>query len=224
MIKLIAFDWNGTLLSDTATLVKADNVALKAVGVKPISLTKFRQCFDMPIIKYYKNLGMSEEFYRKHLQKIEDIFHASYEKNSDHTRSRSGVREVLNWLEKNQIGKIIYSNHNVPNIHRKLVRLKLDKLIDVILANPIPGENPQLFVRHKQEKLIQYVKQQKLKPNEVVSVGDTEEEIEIGKQYGYHTVGITGGYNTAARLKKHKPDFLIHNMKELIGVVKKLNK
>ena len=69
-----------------------------------------------------------------------------------------------------------------------------------------------------------YIKQNKFKPNEVISVGDTEEEIEIGKKYGYHTVAITGGFNSTGRLKKHKPDFLIHNMKDLIGIIKKLNK
>lgn len=226
MIKLIAFDWNGTLLSDTATCVRAENKALLAVGVKPISITKFQQTFNIPINKYWANLGFSNAFIKKHLQTIEDVFHLNYEKNSNHTRTRSGAKPILAWLRQKQIARVIYSNHNVPNIHRQLVRLKIDPLIDEILANPARGNNsnsPQNFIRHKEQKLAYYIKQNKFKPQEVISVGDTVEEIEVGKQYGYHTVAITGGYNSTARLKKAKPDFLIHNMKDLIPIIKKLN-
>jgi phosphoglycolate phosphatase-like HAD superfamily hydrolase len=92
------------------------------------------------------------------------------------------------------------------------------------LARKNQSDQSHVFGRTKEQKLFGFVKQNKLKPREVVSVGDTEEEIQIGKQYGYHTVAITGGYNTTARLKKQKPDFLIHNMLELKKIVKQLNK
>ena len=78
--------------------------------------------------------------------------------------------------------------------------------------------------KDKGQRLFEFTKKHKYNPREVISVGDTDEEIEIGKRYGYHTVGITGGYNTTARLKAAKPDFLIHNMKDLIGIIRKLNR
>lgn len=223
MIRLVAFDWNGTLLSDTAITLRSENVALKAVGRKPITLLEFQKAFDIPITKYWKNLGMTESFFKKHLYTIEDVFHSIYEKNVNSARTRSGVKGILNFLKKSDIGRVIYSNHNVPNIHRQLVRLKIDNLIDHILANKKAGENAQVFVRHKEHLLNEYIKQKKIKPKEVVSVGDTVEEIEIGKAYGYHTVALSGGYNTTTRLKKHRPDFLVHNLAELKNIVRKLN-
>ena len=224
MVKLVAFDWTGTLLSDTATCVKAENAALKAVGVKPITILKFRQSFDIPVVKYWENLGFTEQFLKKHLNTIEDVFHLTYENNSNHTRTRSGVKEVLSFLNKQKVLSVIYSNHNVPNIHRQLVRLGINEQFDKILANQKAGENKQVFFRHKEFLLKEFVKKHKFKPHEVVSVGDTIEEIQIGKSFGYHTVAITGGYNTTARLKKQKPDFLIHNLAELSGIIKKLNR
>ena len=59
----------------------------------------------------------------------------------------------------------------------------------------------------KGRRLAEFISHKKLKPREIISVGDTEEEIEIGKHHGFHTVAITGGYNTIAKLKKHHPDF-----------------
>ena len=224
MIKLVAFDWNGTLLSDTAITLRSENVALKAVAQKPITLLQFQKAFDIPITKYWKNSGMTESFIKKHLQTIEDVFHSIYEKNVNAARTRSGVKGVLKFLHEAKILTVIYSNHNIPNIHRQLVRLNILNRFDKILANEKAGEAPQVFARHKEHLLKEYVKQNRIKPHEVISVGDTEEEIQIGKTYGYHTVAITGGYNTKARLANHHPDFLIHNLAELKRIIQKLNK
>jgi len=224
MIKLVAFDWNGTLLSDTNAALIAENMVMKSSGTKPITLLKFQQSFDIPIIKFWLAVGLTEKELKKNIVSIEDTFHNNYEKLVNSARTRSGTKEVLEWLHQKHILRIIYSNHNLPNIHRQLTRLKINHFIDTVLARKNQSDQSHVFGRTKEQKLFGFVKQNKLKPREVVSVGDTEEEIQIGKQYGYHTVAITGGYNTTARLKKQKPDFLIHNMLELKKIVKQLNK
>jgi len=223
MIKLVAFDWNGTLLSDTNAALIAENSVLKSVGAKTITLLKFQQTFDIPVIKFWRAIGLTEKRLKKNIVSIEDTFHNNYEKLVNQARTRSGTKEVLQWLRQKHILRIIYSNHNLPNIHRQLARLKISHYLDAVLARKDQHDQSHVFDRSKQQKLFAFVKQHKLKPREVISVGDTEEEIQIGKQYGYRTVGLTGGYNTAARLKNQKPDFLIHNMKDLIKIIKKLN-
>jgi phosphoglycolate phosphatase len=223
MIKLIAFDWNGTLLSDTQITLKAENKALKAINVKPISLKKFQDTFDIPITRYWNNIGFSKEFVKANLDVIENTFHSEYKKYAVRARTRAGVREILNWLKSQNINASIYSNHDIPDIKKQLTRLKIEKFITTILANP-GDERLQIFNRHKDQKLNNYRKRQNIKPLEVISIGDTCEEIEIGKEYGYHTVALTSGFNSTARLKAAKPDFLIHNMVELKKIVKQLNK
>lgn len=222
MIKLIAFDWNGTLLSDTNTCLKAENKAFSLVSFPQISLLKFKKHFDIPITKFWQALGLNENFFRKNFFIINKEFHKTYEQLANHTRTRSNVKNILQYLEKEKIASVIYSNHNYPNIKRQLIRLKIDKYIKQILARQ-PNDHSQIFKRYKAEMLHEYLLSKKIKPRQVISVGDTEEEIQIGKEYGYHTVAITGGYNTEARLKKLKPDFLIHNMLELKKIITKLN-
>lgn len=222
MIKLVAFDWNGTLFADTNTMVKADNLVLKAFSLKQITLQKYRETFDIPVIKYWKAIGITDSFLNKHMHAMEDLFKLYYEPLADKTRTRAGARQVLKWLKSKKIRAIIYSNHTTPDIHKQLARLRIDKYITKILARTL-DDNPPIHKRTKDQRLLGYVKQHKFRPGEVVSVGDTEEEIEIGKKFGFHTVAITGGYNTTARLRKHKPNFLIHNMLELINIIKSLN-
>ncbi len=223
MIKLVAFDWNGTLLSDTQITLKAENISLKAIGVKPISLKKFQKTFDIPVTRYWDNLGFSKSFVKTHIDAIENTFHSQYKILAARARTRSGVRETLEWLVAKNIARVIFSNHDIPDIKRHLARLKIEKCITDVLANPGDGRL-QIFNRHKGQKLENYRKQNNFKSKEILCVGDMCEEIEIGKEYGYHTVAITGGFNSTARLKAAKSDFLIHNLKDLIGIIKKLNK
>ncbi|MBL8029810.1 MAG: HAD family hydrolase [Candidatus Doudnabacteria bacterium] len=223
MIKLVAFDWNGTLLSDSLTATNADNKVLTEFGLKPITLQKFRECFDMPIQKYWVSLGFDEKFFLANSKTIHWNFNKYYEPMADKCRTRAGARELLKYLKQEKIGAVIYSNHIIPAIEKQLKRLKLNNYFEQILARPSEHDFSHMHNRSKEQKLVDYIKKHKLKPEEVLSVGDTEEEIEIGKQHGFYTAAITGGYNTAARLKKHKPDFLIHTLRSLVTTVKNIN-
>ena len=73
------------------------------------------------------------------------------------------------------------------------------------------------------EKLKEYIRQNNFKHHEIISIGDTSEEIEIAHSLGLYSVAVSGGENTTVRLKKHRPDFLINNMLELKKIIKKLN-
>lgn len=218
-IKLIAFDWNGTLLADTQVNLRASNFNFKKFGLKQISLTRFQKTFHIPVSR----------FWLEHKGKTEDLdaqsknFHRLYETHANKTRTRAGSKPLLSWLKKYGIKRMIYSNHIAPDIIKQLMRLNIFEYFDEVLARSVEDGHTQVHFRNKEQKLLDYIKRNNLKPKEILTVGDTEEEIEIGKKYGYHTVAITGGYNSTARLKKHKPDFLIHNMKDLIPIIKKLN-
>ncbi len=223
-IKLVAFDWNGTLLADTFSSELIDNKILKHYGLPPITIKKFRETFDVPVSKYWKALGVNERLLKQDSKNFFKMWPKLYEPVADKCRTRSGVRETLKYLDSKKISCVIYSNHTVPDIQRQLNRLKLSDLISQTLARKDAEDRSHNHYRSKDQKLASYVKKHKFKPHEVISIGDTEEEIEIAKKLGYYSVALTGGYNSTPRLKKHHPDFLIHNMKELMSIIKKLNK
>jgi predicted ABC-type ATPase len=41
------------------------------VGLKPVTMLKFRQHFDIPITKFWKDLGLNEHFFKKNFFAIE---------------------------------------------------------------------------------------------------------------------------------------------------------
>ncbi len=222
MIKLVAFDWNGTLIADTKLAVAGDNYAVKPYLRRKITLKLLQAHFQIPIIHYLMALGMDRQAYLNHSIEINGRFNKHYEARVSNCRTRAGVRVCLQYLAENNIKTVIYSNHVTNYIIKQLKRLKIEKYFDVVLARE-DDDHSHLHSRGKAEKLKNFIKRHKLKPNEIISVGDSEEEIEIGKDGGYHTVAITGGYNSTSRLRKTHPDFLISNMLELKKIIKKLN-
>lgn len=48
MIKLVIFDWNGTILSDAAANLEAENRVLSLFNIEPITIKQYRERFEVP--------------------------------------------------------------------------------------------------------------------------------------------------------------------------------
>ena len=59
MIKLVVFDWNGTLFADAQAAVHGANARLTFLGLEPITLKQYREAFEIPASKNYINLSIN---------------------------------------------------------------------------------------------------------------------------------------------------------------------
>lgn len=220
MIKLVAFDWNGTILADTVACLKADDAALIALGHKPVSLKKFQETFEIPVLKFYERVGIDIDQPLENFERTEKIFHQVYDKYSARTRTRAGARSLLKWLKSRKIESVIFSNHIENHIFKHLKRLKIEKYFDKVIANSRMGD--ALIKKEKGEKLKIYLANRGIDPKEILIVGDTIEEIEIARELGGISVALTDGYNSTARLKAAKPDYLLNDLRQIEGIISNL--
>ncbi len=216
MIKLVIFDWNGTLLADTGPVVEGTNKELQVLGLPPITVRDYQRLFEVPMAKFYKHFGVSKELFREKSTEMAKAFHSFYEPRVARARTRSGARTTLKSLDTKGYSKIILSNHTVEGIYFQLERLKLSTYFDSILANDVLDG---AHFKGKQHRLEEYIKSNGINPSSAIIVGDTIEEIQIGKSMGLKTVSITGGYNSTKRLKAAKPDVLVHSLHEIIQII-----
>ncbi|MBX4191563.1 MAG: HAD family hydrolase [Candidatus Doudnabacteria bacterium] len=217
MIKLVAFDWNGTILSDTNPVLRAENAVRDEFGLKDTNLKEFQDQYDIPIKKYWLAAGFDEAQFDRESDRIQKIFLDHYEPLEKICRTRSGVREIFEWLRSNAITICIFSNHPEGHIVKQSERLNLRDYLHTILGRDT--SNSHMHKRSKGDKLHKFVTEQKLQPQEVLTVGDTTEEIDIAKTYGYTSVAITAGYQSVKRLKSAKPDFIINNLINLKEII-----
>lgn len=206
--KLIVFDWNGTILSDTRPSVQAGNICLEFYGAEAISLQKYRETFNFPIMHFYKLNGLSVDEVLAKKDEANEIFQAAYEDLAKHTRTRTGAREILDWIKLRGMRCIILSNYRTERIKTHLKRLGISEFFDDVLAFGCDGSSI-VEGTHKTERLTHYMQLHDLKPEDVVIVGDSTEEPEISRILGITSIGITDGYITRARLRDAKPDHII---------------
>src|SRR3989344_8065460 len=218
MIKLVAFDLNGTIIADLEAVLRANNAVLRHFGKKEISLLEYQTHFRVPIKDYWASLGYDPNYFDQISAEQEKVFINNYEPEESKLRTRSGVRDLIKFLTSANIESIIFSNHIIPHIELQLRRFKLHHYFNKILGRPLNTRDHQ-HKRFKDTYLADYVQSKNYKPNEVVVVGDTDEEIEIGKKFGYVTVALSGGHQTTKRLKEKNPDYLINNLTELKRII-----
>ena len=221
MIKLVAFDWNGTLIADTWPILEGVNLVLKSFGKKPVSHKEFLEHFDVPVSIAYKNHGLDIDSIENGHERVSQIFHPWYENRIANIRTRANARKVLNHLRKKGIKCLVFSNHTQHGVEKQLKRLKLAPYLEAVLANT--ERHHALIKRAKEERLKEYLSAKKLKPDEALIVGDTIEEIQIAKSLGSMVCSITHGNCSTRRLKAAKPDYLISDLGNLINIISKIN-
>lgn len=213
MIKLAVFDWNGTLLADFAAVHEGCNKMLEVFGHEPASEQAYREAYTIPLQHTFRKLGVSDEIIKQKGPEGLRAFHGWYEPRAAQARTRLGVRKLLADLKKQGIVCVILSNHTVESIYLHLDRLHLTEYFDAVLANEdISGA----MHTGKQHRLEAYLKESHITPAEAVIVGDTTEEIHIGRALGLKTVAITGGYHAASKLRAEKPDLIINSLHGII--------
>ncbi len=216
--KLAIFDWNGTLLADTRLAWIASNECLKFYGKEPISFKTQLETFDFPIIHYYKRNGVCVDKVLETKDEANEIFQNCYDALAARARMRRGARNLLQWLNKNNVDCIILSNYLKTKIEFHLNRLNIDHYFSHVSANTCNGTSI-LNSTSKLERLSEFIIKRGYHPDNAFIIGDSKEEPDIGRHLGITSIGITGGCINEKRLRGAKPDHVISALPETKAIL-----
>ena len=74
---------------------------------------------------------------------------------------------------------------------------------------------------NKQEQIHKILRDNKLKPDETLFVGDMEHDIATAHHGGIHSCAVLTGYNTLEQLRAAGPDLIVEHLSELRKVLVK---
>lgn len=217
MIRLAVFDWNGTLLADFKAVVEGLNKELEVVNRPPVSAKDYREHYEVPTVQFFSNLGIGRKEFKAKRMEMARAFHAYYEPRV--AKVRSGARQTLQSLKKRGVICVILSNHTMEGIYLQLERLKLSPYFSAVLANDGIGLN---HYEGKEARLRQYLTANNFLPSQTIIIGDTVEEVRIGRNLGLKTACLSGGYHSVTRLKQTKPDILVSKLPDMLERLKEL--
>ncbi len=128
--------------------------------------------------------------------------------------ARDGASHVLAALRASGRAVGVVTSGERSRVERDLVRMGWERLFDVVVCGgdtpdrkPLPG--PLL---HALERVGR-------RAAESAYVGDTIEDVQMGKAAGAATVAVSGGFSSHDALRRAHPDFLVNNLQELVGLL-----
>jgi phosphoglycolate phosphatase len=213
---LIVFDWNGTMIADTSACLNAMNTVLKTLDKPTISRSHYQHHYTMPLANLYHALGIDSEILKAREHEIHPLWHATY--GAANIRLRRGAKAMLTSLRLAKCDAIILSNYVVQRIDAQARRLGVREHFSHIIAFEVGDAT--FRKRGKGSRLQDYLKQRHITTG--IIVGDSEEEIEIGREQGLTTVAITDGMCSKARLRAMKPDFLIRSLSQVPAIAHRI--
>lgn len=209
-IKVILFDFDGTLADTLDAIVRITNRLSSEFGYKPASpedIVRLKQLTSREVIRQSGVSVFKLPFLlRKVRSELNQEIHL--------LAPISGIRDVLLELKAqgNQLG-IVTSNAQ-ENVLFFLENNKLQNLFDFVYS--------EMKLFGKSRVIKHFLKQTNLSPQSVVYVGDETRDIEAARQTGIQAIAVGWGFNSPEILAKHHPDFLIHSPEELAVVIDRL--
>lgn len=208
------FDWNGTLLDDVKANVEGTNATLAKLGRAPITLERYRETMDFPVTHLYARNGVDADTYLARADELADAFYESYEKASQNTPLTHGTIELLDWLLDQDVTTMILSNYLHEKLEAQMAARHVHHKFKHICGND-RVLNKGITRTTKLERLKVYLDEFGYDPAEAFIIGDSLEEIEVGKHLGMTTISVTWGCFSRERLEKGGANHMIDDLAQL---------
>jgi HAD superfamily hydrolase (TIGR01549 family) len=209
-IKVIFFDFDGTIADTLHSIVGITNRLAVEYGHKPISTAEITQIKNLSSRQIIKQSGISILKFPLLVAKVKAELNAEISKIQPFPEIKTTIIELRKRVDK--IG--ILSSNSKENIQTFLELNDMDYLFDFIYTEAA------LFSKSRIIKKI--LKQEKITPKQSAYIGDETRDIEAAKRSQVNAIAVSWGFNSAAALAQFHPDFLIHQPAELSAAIDKL--
>ena len=206
-VEVLIFDLDGTLADTRADLTDAVNNALEKLELPPLSMEQVcRHVGDGVHTLLSRALGRE---HRDVIDKGIRFFREYYGVHLlDQTRLYPGVRETLEYFQGKP--KTIVTNKPLDFAVRILKGLEIDAHFELVLGGDSTVER-----KPHPEPARKVLSATGVEARLAVMVGDSPADIEMAKQAGIYSVGVTYGLRPAAVLRAACPDLIVDDLREL---------
>jgi phosphoglycolate phosphatase len=208
MIKLIIWDWNGTLLNDVDYARQNINIVLKKYNLPQISIEKYRDVFTFPVKEYYRNIGF--DFSKNPFEIVGMEFIELYNQKLFTCHLNEGVDEVLDFFKDKNIKQALISARQNESLFQDLKHFKIENYFDAVKGIE---DN---YASSKEFLVENYFKNSGFTPDEVLMIGDTTHDCNIAEKFGFKFCLYTQGHQSIKHFENCNLSFSIDNLKELI--------
>lgn len=194
-MKVVLWDWNGTIIDDASILCEVFNAVIEPRGCQPISLERYREIYRHPIKEMYRDAGfdfdrysfeeVSHEWHDRYLQVLPEVaLHHDTMLALESLQKRGSRQMVLSALPQTLLNESIKTrgvDHFFERVHglsNNAGHGKIDEAISLVETLAVPGRD-------------------------ITVIGDSSHDAEVAREISAQCVLVARGAESRARLEVH---------------------
>lgn len=206
-INHICFDLDGTLVDSGETIYLAAAAALNELKINVrIPVEEFRRMIGKHFIDIFNHLKINVPDFSEFIT----VYKSIYFDFIDTSVLYPGVNQTLEFYNKRKIKTSVLTTKAQDQAEKIIRHFKLSEKLNYVM-----GRREGIAHKPSPEPFFLICKELEVIPSESMMVGDTELDIQCGKNANAKTCGVLYGYRTKEQLEKEIPDFIISRLDEL---------
>lgn len=213
-IKLVIFDFDGTLADTKENIILTFQMTMKELGVEIKSRQECAATIGLTLEDAFKVLypGMAAEKYVL----LRDTYRRIFKENRKILVPGlfPEVMETLEELRRRGYLMSIASSRLSPSLHSFLEDMKIAHLFEYAVG----GDNVE-HPKPAPDAVLQILRHYNLSAEEAFVVGDMPFDINMATNAGVKSCGVTWGNADAAQLKESGANYIIDKMSQLLEIL-----
>lgn len=197
--KNFIFDWSGTLVDDLDPVLDSTNKVFNHFGKPSFTREKFCSEFSLPFKNFYErflpDISMPE---------LELLYTKFFNESEEKVKLLEGSRDLLDVFKKSKVNTYLLSSIQKQHFENQAAELGLLNMFNNVYTEALD----------KRDWISKLLKDNFLKKEETVFIGDMQHDIETAQFAGVYSVAVLTGYNSREMLEESSPDLIVNNLME----------
>ena len=207
-IRLIVFDWDGTLMDSEAHIVACMRAAGTDLGLASLDDSAFRDVIGLGLMEAIETLYPFSGL-KVHRAFADRYRHHFLSENRESSMFFSGALELVRDLRRRGMLLGIATGKSRRGLDRVLAEQDCASLFHATRCAD------ETFSKPHPQMLIEIMEELGVGPSETVMVGDTEYDLQMAKNAGVGAIGVSYGVHERERLLQFQPLVCIDNVQDL---------
>lgn len=206
---LIIFDFDGTVADTRSTILHTVEATVEKMKWPELDLEKVAGAIGLPLkANFTIGASMPDDIADEAVMIYRELFNGIA---TQHATLFPGAMETLGTLSSRGVPMAIATSRTVESLKFLMEQLGIDGFITNLygagcVENPKPAPDMVLLILDRMG----------FSPSETLVVGDTTYDLEMGRNAGCYTCGVTYGNHSVQQLAAVRPDYLIDDLRKLL--------
>jgi phosphoglycolate phosphatase len=207
-VRLIIFDWDGTLMDSETQIVHAMSAAIDEMELEKRSIDQCRNIIGLGLKEAIDTLypGRNEAFRQRFVERYRHHWFS----NTQSSELFPGARETLHLLKESGIVLAVATGKGRTGLDTVLLATELETVFSATRCSDETQSKP-----HPQ-MLLEILQELDIEPHQALMVGDTEYDLLMAIDACVAPIAVSYGVHGRERLLEYQPLACLDNISELI--------